>query len=362
MPLFKVTFLISTNRIAAHFFSEKNFAAASHKTHATLTWGMPCTQGRACVCGFYVDCPARYTAAEVNASAAQWNPSRPEDAALLRHRRNVAAHKCGSMVRTAAAAFRNVGDNNSGTLDTGGWCLIAPAKPVKYTRVELENNQSYYLPRPHVAADSVIVKYLGALLSGCDAHMICRARQGSCPPCNGGVGRYSINDFGAGIGQYGHALLSADPRHRWSGYDGAGNVEEVTDGFVQFFDLTLPLSLPRADWVLSLEVGEHIPRDYEMNYLRNLHAHNCRGMVLSWAYLGKWGVGHVNTHSGAYLLNATAALGYTLDQSATQLLKNSRQRRDRHSGTPNVSAPWSWLRTVAVYRRVTPLTGGGCAP
>ena len=177
-----------------------------------------------------------------------------------------------------------------------------------------------------------------------------------------GAGRYSINDFGAGIGQYGHALLSADPRHRWSGYDGAGNVEEVTDGFVQFFDLTLPLSLPRADWVLSLEVGEHIPRDYEMNYLRNLHAHNCRGMVLSWAYLGKWGVGHVNTHSGAYLLNATAALGYTLDQSATQLLKNSRQRRDRHSGTPNVSAPWSWLRTVAVYRRITPLTDGGCAP
>ena len=56
----------------------------------------------------------------------------------------------------------------------------------------------------------------------------------------------------------------------------------------------MPLSF-RADWVLSLEVGEHVPPAHEMMYLRNLHAHACQGLVLSWAYLGKYGVGHVNT-------------------------------------------------------------------
>ena len=36
----------------------------------------------------------------------------------------------------------------------------------------------------------------------------------------------------------------------------AGDVTEVTGGFVQYFDLTLSLSLRRADWVMALEVGE----------------------------------------------------------------------------------------------------------
>ena len=64
----------------------------------------------------------------------------------------------------------------------------------------------------------------------------------------------SLADFGAGVGAYGHALLTLDPSIRYAGYDGAGNVEYVTSEFVRWFDLSLPLSLPKADWVLSLEV------------------------------------------------------------------------------------------------------------
>lgn len=93
----------------------------------------------------------------------------------------------------------------------------------------------------------------------------------------------SMNDFGAGVGQYGHALRARSESIRWRGYDGAGNVEEVTRGFVRFFDLSLPMSLPRADWVLSLEVGEHLPHALEPTYLRNIHAHNCKGVIISWA-------------------------------------------------------------------------------
>ena len=36
--------------------------------------------------------------------------------------------------------------------------------------------------------------------------------------------RQTLNDFGAGIGAYGHVLQSIDPtlRGQWTGYDGAG--------------------------------------------------------------------------------------------------------------------------------------------
>lgn len=74
--------------------------------------------------------------------------------------------------------------------------------------------------------------------------------------------------------QYGHALLSLGA-YRYNGYDGAGNAEEVSGGFLRFVDFTLPLCLPRTDWVMSLEVGEHVPQEHEASYVRNLHRHNC---------------------------------------------------------------------------------------
>lgn len=66
-----------------------------------------------------------------------------------------------------------------------------------------------------------------------------------------------MNDFGAGVGQYKAAILSRHPDIAWNAYDGAGDIVEYTKGFVEYFDLTMPLELPRADWVISLEVGEH---------------------------------------------------------------------------------------------------------
>ena len=48
---------------------------------------------------------------------------------------------------------------------------------------------------------------------------------------------------------------------------------------VGFVDLTLPSLALERDWVVSLEVGEHIPREHEYTFLRNLHAHNCVGVL-----------------------------------------------------------------------------------
>ena len=114
------------------------------------------------------------------------------------------------------------------------------------------------------------------------------------------------------------------------------------------WDLSLPLSLPKADWVLSLEVtgavthiswsrasralhpnrldhtspshltvkcvpsqvGEHLPAALEPAYIRNLVAHARKGLITSWANLGQPGYGHINNHSPEYLVSLFGELGF----------------------------------------------------
>jgi hypothetical protein len=177
-------------------------------------------------CGLLVDCPANYSLEEVRASAARWNGSNASHAALQAARHSAARSACG---RKRQARLRS-----------GGWCLVVLKHGgAGVQSVHLPGGHDYLLAEPHAQADAIIVDVLLQLLK---------------PQADGS--RASVLDLGAGLGQYGHALLSADSRVAWHGYDGAGNVEEATGSFVRFVDLTLPLSLPRADWVLSLEVGE----------------------------------------------------------------------------------------------------------
>ena len=303
------------------------------------------------VCGFHSDCPQRYSLVEVNRSAALWDPSDREAIEALRAQHDKSRSQCASSKVYSSHALRKIG-NGTGQLQTGGWCLTPPpssssAKRELHTHVALPNGQSYYLPRPHVAADSVIVDFLARTLKRCDDPPTCSAHT-----------FLSIIDMGAGVGQYGHALRSLDSRYNWRGYDGAGNIEEVSDGFMSFFDLTIPLALPRADWVMSLEVGEHIPSEREKLVVRNIHAHNCRGVLLSWAQLGKWGVGHVNNHRSQYLIDVFTGLGYRYNVNATEALHANRPKRPVRD--QNVSQPWWWLRSALVFERITPLTGSGC--
>lgn len=243
-------------------------------------------------CGLLTDCAAQYTLAEVNSSAASWDEFNASHAALLASRHVAARALC---------------EQRGTRLPSGAWCLARPEAGASSVRtVSLSGGHNYLLADPHVEADAIIVDVLLRLLR--------------VPH------RTSVLDLGAGLGQYGHALLSANPAVRWRGFDGAGNVEEATDGFVQFVDLTVPLSLPRADWVLSLEVGEHVPSRHELTLVRNLHAHNCRGILLSWASLWQSGHRHVNNHAAAYLTRTFKGLGYRLRDDLTHAMRRPAQR------------------------------------
>lgn len=54
----------------------------------------------------------------------------------------------------------------------------------------------------------------------------------------------------------------------------------------------------RYDWVLSLEVAEHLPRSMEPVFVFNLDRHAKEGVVLSWARKGQGGSHHVNEQNG----------------------------------------------------------------
>ncbi|XP_047740580.1 uncharacterized protein LOC108677723 [Hyalella azteca] len=124
------------------------------------------------------------------------------------------------------------------------------------------------------------------------------------------VGNASIVDFGAGLGQYGMCFLRksqaeyrlddkqqkeyiADIKndlhdiqkkpqivYSWHGYDGGFAIEEVSGGFIAHADLSEEgLWLGRKwDWVMSIEVGEHIDPKHEGHFLDNLVRHACAGM------------------------------------------------------------------------------------
>ena len=100
-------------------------------------------------------------------------------------------------------------------------------------------------------------------------------------------------------------------------------MHEYTQGFVEYFDLSMPLELPKADWVLSLEVGEHVPSNYEQAMLiRNLHHHNRKGVILSWSVIGQGGHSHVNNHSNDYIISLFNKLGYVEDLELKAKFRN----------------------------------------
>jgi hypothetical protein len=145
----------------------------------------------------------------------------------------------------------------------------------------------------------------------------------------------SVIDFGCGTGFYVDAIRSVGTCR---GYDGNPCTPELASAACDILDLSRPVDVGAADWVLSLEVAEHIPRQFEDVFIDNLHRHNSEGIVLSWAAVGQGGRGHFNERDEEYVIGRFVDLGYQLDGAVTSEL--------RHAAT------LEWLRrNVLVFRR-----------
>lgn len=146
-----------------------------------------------------------------------------------------------------------------------------------------------------------------------------------------------VYDFGCGKGDYVKKLVECGLNCR--GFDGNPNTVTVTGGLGAVLDLSKPFELyQKADWVVSLEVGEHLPKKFEATFLQNLDRHNTKGIILSWALKGQGGDGHFNEQNNDYVKAQMAKLGYTNDVVAEQHLRDK--------------ARISWFKnTIMVFRK-----------
>ena len=66
----------------------------------------------------------------------------------------------------------------------------------------------------------------------------------------------------------------------YEAYDGAPFAESISSGNVKFLDLSVPqFGIPIYDWIINLEVAEHIPEKYESTFLSNLARHAKTGII-----------------------------------------------------------------------------------
>lgn len=272
-------------------------------------------------CGFHRDCSTSDHAIQRAVSL-----SRVTTGQLIQEQQD------RSLSAERACAISLARNESGAVLSSGGWCLSLAGAQL----LQLRGGVSYLLPKHHVKPDP---RTLMGLLTLLRPHAKWR----------------SLVDLGAGVGQYGRALEAAGmPPGLYTGYDGAGNVASFTRGYVRFADLAVPSQLQRADFALSLEVGEHIPAEQESGYIRNLDAHNCRGVIMSWGELNQAGHAHINNHGVAWLQAVFTGLGYRNGQPLNSVLK---QELSRFGPTEEQS----WLSKARIFYRVTPLHAAGCS-
>jgi hypothetical protein len=137
----------------------------------------------------------------------------------------------------------------------------------------------------------------------------------------------SIVDFGCGWDKQYARFLDCD------GFDGN---ENTLDGDV--VDLSKPFQLGRQwDVVLCLEVMEHIEKEHEQQVIQNLVEHCRETLVMSWAYKGQRGRGHVNCQDRDYVLGTLGSMGFEYDEDLSETLRTA--------------AKFSWFRKNIVVVR-----------
>lgn len=126
----------------------------------------------------------------------------------------------------------------------------------------------------------------------------------------------TIVDIGCGNGSYVKHFL--DNKLDCDGFDGS----HLTPDFCYIQDFSKPQRIGKYGLVLSLEVGEHIPKQYEQIFLDNLVDASISLIILSWAVEGQGGDGHVNCKNNDYIIRQMNNRGYYYDVETTDFLRD----------------------------------------
>jgi hypothetical protein len=128
----------------------------------------------------------------------------------------------------------------------------------------------------------------------------------------------NVTDFGCGLGRYLDSLNAI-------GVNGVGVEGDNPKGAIFFdiveYDLTTDLTNRndlKSELVLSLEVGEHIPKEHMTTYLDNITYHCEKYLITSWAVRGQDGFGHVNCLDNHEIIPEFEKRGFELMEKETE--------------------------------------------
>ena len=131
----------------------------------------------------------------------------------------------------------------------------------------------------------------------------------------------SVVDFGCGNADYIKRLISDG--FKCEAYDGNPITPKMTDGIGKVLDLSKKFNLNKKfDYVISIEVAEHIPKEYEEIYVDNLIRHTGYYLITSWAIKGQGGDGHVNEQDEDYVLDLYKKKGMVYQKEISEALRS----------------------------------------
>lgn len=103
---------------------------------------------------------------------------------------------------------------------------------------------------------------------------------------------FPVYDFGCGNGYYLGQLEKAGFQ-KCVGFEGT-QLNNFQCSNVRVHDLTTPVLLEEKGSVISLEVGEHLPKSAQYTFIQTLTKNCHKHLVMSWAEIGQPGIGHIN--------------------------------------------------------------------
>lgn len=160
-----------------------------------------------------------------------------------------------------------------------------------------------------------------------------------------------VVDFGCGNGYYMGYLENEG--FDATGVDGNEDIEILCSSFfVVDFSQTEAVEPSLINWelqkkskstvsVISLEVGEHLPKSSQDAFMQTLSFNCKKHLILSWASIGQPGIGHINCRDQKEVIADVESRGFKLNEAAT---KDARA---------NVDSNCDWLeRNLLVFERI----------
>lgn len=152
----------------------------------------------------------------------------------------------------------------------------------------------------------------------------------------------NIIDMGCGLGNYLKELQNKGFKNLL-GLEGSQSRDWVFNN-IKIQDLTKDFYLgdESKGIVLSFEVGEHIPKEYESVFIENITKHCDSYLIISWAILNQPGNGHVNCMDNDDVIQKITDKGFIYKK---ELSDDVRSRIKEH-------AHW-FKNTLMVFEKVS---------